>query len=162
MSARRRLRPDDCLVVAAAGARCDVHEGPPRTRVGEATHATDEAREAGEGGEGEGEGGKTPVKRGASAAANATTAAESTAYLLENLARILAVERSKEIGESVDILTSAKKLFVYGVGRSGLAARAFAMRMVQLGIDCYFLGETISPVGSDGEAVLLVSNPGLE
>ncbi|TLZ74008.1 MAG: SIS domain-containing protein, partial [Methanobacteriota archaeon] len=81
-------------------------------------------------------------------------------YLLENLARILAVERSKEIGESVDILTSAKKLFVYGVGRSGLAARAFAMRMVQLGIDCYFIGETITPVVSDGDAVLIVSNTG--
>src|SRR5256712_12115843 len=160
MSARRRLRPDDCLVVAAPRARCDVHEGHPRGRMREAARGPDEAREGGER-EG-GEGGKTPVKRGPSAAANATTAAESTAYLLENLTRILAVERSKEIGESVDILTSAKKLFVYGVGRSGLAARAFAMRMVQLGIDCYFLGETISPVGSDGEAVLLVSNPGLE
>ncbi len=100
------------------------------------------------------------MKRGASAAANATTAAESTAYLLENLARILAVERSKEIGDSVGILTSAKKLFVYGVGRSGLAARAFAMRMVQLGIDCYFIGETITPVVSDGDAVLIVSNTG--
>src|SRR2546428_475960 len=58
------------------------------------------------------------------------------------------------------ILTSAKKLFVYGVGRSGLAARAFAMRMVQLGIDCYFIGETITPVVSDGDAVLIVSNTG--
>src|SRR5439155_87329 len=57
-------------------------------------------------------------------------------------------------------LTSAKKLFVYGVGRSGLAARAFAMRMVQLGIDCYFIGETITPVVGDGDAVLIVSNTG--
>ncbi|TLZ78064.1 MAG: SIS domain-containing protein, partial [Methanobacteriota archaeon] len=158
MFARRRLRSDDCLVVAASRARCDVHEGHPGAGAGEAARAADEAREAGER-EG-GEGGETPVRRGASAAANATTAAESTAYLLENLARILAVERSKEIGESVDILTSAKKLFVYGVGRSGLAARAFAMRMVQLGIDCYFIGETITPVVSDGDAVLIVSNTG--
>ena len=88
------------------------------------------------------------------------TAAASAAYLLENLTKILAVDRSKEIVESVTILTSAKKLFVYGVGRSGLAARAFAMRMVQLGIDCYFIGETITPVVSDGDAVLIVSNTG--
>jgi 6-phospho-3-hexuloisomerase len=70
------------------------------------------------------------------------------------------VDRRPEIAESVEILTSAKKLVVYGVGRSGLAARAFAMRMVQLGIDCYFIGETITPVVSPGDAALIVSNTG--
>ncbi len=90
----------------------------------------------------------------------AATATKSTAYLLSNVAKILAVNRSKEIEDAVSILTSAKKLFVYGVGRSGLAARAFAMRMVQLGIDCYFIGETITPVVGDGDAVLIVSNTG--
>jgi len=98
------------------------------------------------------------VKRASSE--TALTAAESTKFLLDHLAEILATDRTKEIGESVDILTSAKKLFVYGVGRSGLAARAFAMRMVQLGLDCYFIGETITPVVSDGDAVLIVSNTG--
>jgi len=100
------------------------------------------------------------VKRGPPAAPDATTAVASTAYLLDHLAKILSVDRSQEIAEAVGILTSAKKLFVYGVGRSGLAARAFAMRMVQLGIDCYFIGETITPVVSDGDAVLIVSNTG--
>ena len=94
------------------------------------------------------------------APSTAGTAAASTAYLLEHLSKILAVDRSKEIEEMVGILTGAKKLFVYGVGRSGLAARAFAMRMVQLGIDCYFIGETITPVVGDGDAVLIVSNTG--
>ncbi|MCI4371966.1 MAG: SIS domain-containing protein [Thermoplasmata archaeon] len=94
------------------------------------------------------------------ALSSVTTAAASTAYLLEGVAKILAVDRAKEIAQSVETLTSAKKLFVYGVGRSGLAARAFAMRMVQLGIDCYFIGETITPVVSDGDAVLIVSNTG--
>jgi len=101
------------------------------------------------------------VKRGPPPSApEATTAVASTAYLLDHLAKILSVDRSREIAEAVAILTSAKKLFVYGVGRSGLAARAFAMRMVQLGIDCYFIGETITPVVSDGDAVLIVSNTG--
>jgi 6-phospho-3-hexuloisomerase len=94
------------------------------------------------------------------ASPNAGTAAASTAYLLENLTKILTVDRSKEVAEVIGILTSAKKLFVYGVGRSGLPARAFAMRMVQLGLDCYFIGETITPVVGDGDAVLIVSNTG--
>ena len=95
-----------------------------------------------------------------SGTSSTATAAESTKYLLTHLSRILAVDRSKEIRETVDLVTAAKKLFVYGVGRSGLAARAFAMRMVQLGLDCYFIGETITPVVSDGDAVLIVSNTG--
>lgn len=93
-------------------------------------------------------------------ASGASTATKSAQYLLQNLQRILAVDRREPISEAVDILTSGTKLFVYGVGRSGLAARAFAMRMVQLGIDCYFIGETITPVVSPGDSVLIVSNTG--
>jgi 6-phospho-3-hexuloisomerase len=93
-------------------------------------------------------------------ASGGAIASESTSYLLDALRRMLVEDRSKEVGETVEIVTKAKKLFVYGVGRSGLAARAFAMRMVQLGIDCYFIGETITPVVSPGDAVLIVSNTG--
>jgi len=89
-----------------------------------------------------------------------TTSAEATQYILRCLSTILAEDRSREIQQTVDIVTSAKKLFVYGVGRSGLAARAFAMRMVQLGLECFFIGETITPVVSEGDAVLIVSNTG--
>ncbi len=87
-------------------------------------------------------------------------AAEAYGYFLENLAKVLSVDRSKEIEETVGAVVSAKHVFVYGVGRSGLAARAFAMRLVQLGIDCYFIGETITPVVHDGDLVLIVSNTG--
>jgi 6-phospho-3-hexuloisomerase len=87
-------------------------------------------------------------------------AAEAYAYLVENLAHVLGADRAAEIDETVEFVVSAKHVFVYGVGRSGLAARAFAMRLVQLGIDCYFIGETITPVVRDGDAVLIVSNTG--
>ena len=92
--------------------------------------------------------------------AKRSTASVSTEYLLRALAEILSEDRSKAVGEAVEIFTSAKKVFVYGVGRSGLAARAFAMRMVQLGLECYFIGETITPVVSEGDAVLIASNTG--
>lgn len=93
-------------------------------------------------------------------AARGAIAAESASYLLEALGHMLSEDRSKEVAQAVHVVTKAKKLFVYGVGRSGLAARAFAMRMVQLGLDCYFIGETITPVVSEGDAVLIVSNTG--
>jgi 6-phospho-3-hexuloisomerase len=89
-----------------------------------------------------------------------SAAADACAFLLEHLGKVLGVDRSREIAETVEIVAAAKHVFVYGVGRSGLAARAFAMRLVQLGIDCYFIGETITPVVHDGDAVLIVSNTG--
>ncbi len=94
------------------------------------------------------------------AAKDSAASTQASAFMLKAMAAILEEDRTREIGESVRIFTSAKKLFVYGVGRSGLAARAFAMRMVQLGIDCYFIGETITPVVNEGDAVLIVSNTG--
>ena len=87
-------------------------------------------------------------------------ATESYAFLLNHLTKALSVDRSREIADTVETVVSAKHVFVYGVGRSGMAARAFAMRLVQLGIDCYFIGETITPVVADGDAVLIVSNTG--
>ena len=70
----------------------------------------------------------------------AGTASASAGYLLDRLGKLLAEDRSREIAEATDIVVSAKKLFVYGVGRSGVAARAFAIRMVQLGLECFFIG----------------------
>ncbi len=89
-----------------------------------------------------------------------TTARDSVSYLLRSLSKVLAEDHSREIQKAVECFTTANKLFVYGVGRSGLAARAFAMRMVQLGLECYFIGETITPVVEEGDAVLIVSNTG--
>lgn len=94
------------------------------------------------------------------AAPTKAAASEAHQFLLDHLGRILSVDRSAEIAETVETVASAKHVFVYGVGRSGLAARAFAMRLVQLGIDCYFIGETITPVVHEGDAVLVVSNTG--
>ncbi len=93
-------------------------------------------------------------------ASSKAASTEAYAFLLDHLAQVLRVDRTREIAETVEAVVTAKHVFVYGVGRSGLAARAFAMRLVQLGIDCYFIGETITPVVHDGDAVLVVSNTG--
>ncbi|OGS48493.1 MAG: hypothetical protein A3K68_07940 [Euryarchaeota archaeon RBG_16_68_13] len=85
---------------------------------------------------------------------------ESSRYILESLSHILSQDRMSDLQQASEILVTGRKLFVYGVGRSGLAARAFAMRLVQLGLECFFIGETITPFVGDGDAVLIVSNTG--
>jgi 6-phospho-3-hexuloisomerase len=64
------------------------------------------------------------------------------------------------INEFMDILTTSKNVFVIGAGRSGLVAKAFAMRLVHLGISAYVVGETISPAIYDDDCILAISGSG--
>jgi 6-phospho-3-hexuloisomerase len=55
-----------------------------------------------------------------------------------------------ELREMVGRLVAAKRVFVAGGGRSGLMARAVAMRLVHVGLEIYVVGETNTPgVGPD-------------
>jgi len=66
----------------------------------------------------------------------------------------------KKISEAVERICSAKRVFVYGVGRSGLVAKSFAMRLVQMGLEAYFIGETTTPIVEKGDVTVIVSNTG--
>jgi 6-phospho-3-hexuloisomerase len=62
--------------------------------------------------------------------------------------------------EFVEAIIGARKVFIYGVGRSGLIAKAFAIRLVQMGLEVYFVGETITPIVEEGHLVVIVSHTG--
>ena len=47
-----------------------------------------------------------------------------------------------------------RKIFVVGVGRSGFVGRAFALRLMNLGFNVYFLGETITPAAGEKDLIL--------
>ncbi|MDR2966348.1 MAG: 6-phospho-3-hexuloisomerase [Methanobacteriaceae archaeon] len=64
------------------------------------------------------------------------------------------------ITKFMDILTDSNNVFVIGAGRSGLAAKAFAMRLVHLGISAYVVGETISPAIYKDDCILAISGSG--
>jgi 6-phospho-3-hexuloisomerase len=53
-----------------------------------------------------------------------------------------------------------KKIFVVGVGRSGFVGRAFALRLMNLGFNVYFLGETITPAAGKEDLVIAISGSG--
>ncbi len=52
------------------------------------------------------------------------------------------------------------KIFVVGAGRSGLVARAFAMRLMHVGFHVYVIGETVTPSVSPGDLIVVVSGSG--
>lgn len=87
------------------------------------------------------------------------TVMDSLDYILKNF------ENLKEIDESLiekicNMILSSQNIFVYGVGRSGIIGRTFAMRLVQLGLKAYFVGETVTPVVTSRDIVILISGTG--
>jgi 6-phospho-3-hexuloisomerase len=84
---------------------------------------------------------------------------QSTDYIIESIRRTL--EHDTEGTEQfVDMMISSPTIFIYGVGRSGLIAKAFAIRLVQMGLEVYFVGETITPIVEEGNLVIIVSQTG--
>jgi 6-phospho-3-hexuloisomerase len=59
----------------------------------------------------------------------------------------------------VEIL-NATRIYVAGAGRSGLFARAFAMRLMHLGLEAYVVGETITPAMRKGDTLVVFSGSG--
>lgn len=60
----------------------------------------------------------------------------------------------------VDRLIGAPRVFVTGEGRSGLMGKAFAMRLMHLGLTVYAMGETITPAVEEGDLVVAISGSG--
>ena len=57
-------------------------------------------------------------------------------------------------------LLNAKRIYVIGAGRSGLVAKAFAMRLMHLGMQAFVVGETITPALIPGDVMVIFSGSG--
>ncbi|MCC7553372.1 MAG: 6-phospho-3-hexuloisomerase [Methanobacteriaceae archaeon] len=67
---------------------------------------------------------------------------------------------SEVIDEFLNTIIQSKNVFLIGAGRSGLAAKAFAMRLMHLGISVYVVGETISPAINKEDCIIAISGSG--
>ncbi|RWZ52791.1 6-phospho-3-hexuloisomerase [Labedella phragmitis] len=59
-----------------------------------------------------------------------------------------------------DLIASADRVFVVGAGRSGLALRMTAMRLMHLGLDVHVVGEVTTPAITAGDVLLTASGSG--
>ena len=64
------------------------------------------------------------------------------------------------VNELIRAHDEGRRVLVVGAGRSSLVGRAFAMRLMHLGLNVYVLGETINPSVADGDIVLVISGSG--
>jgi len=69
----------------------------------------------------------------------------------------------EQVEKMIQLILEAKdkKIFVVGMGRSGFVGRAFALRLMNLGFNVYFLGETITPAAEKDDLVIAISGTGL-
>jgi 6-phospho-3-hexuloisomerase len=56
--------------------------------------------------------------------------------------------------------SKTKKIFVVGQGRSGFVGRAFALRLMNMGLTVYFLGETVTPAAVKDDLIIAISGSG--
>lgn len=65
-----------------------------------------------------------------------------------------------DIIDLIQKIQQHKRIFFYGTGRSGLMLKAFAMRLMQLGLNSFVVGETTTPSVQKGDLLILASASG--
>ena len=78
------------------------------------------------------------------------------AELTENAKQISAVDLER----FAEFVLSGKRVYVAGVGRSGVAARAFSNRLMHLGLTAYFVGEPTTPAITAEDVLIIGSGSG--
>jgi 6-phospho-3-hexuloisomerase len=62
---------------------------------------------------------------------------DTSAFILNEVRTAIEKVEDSKIDEIVETIVAANKIFIYGVGRSGLVGKAFAVRLVQMGLDVH-------------------------
>ncbi|MFH8252972.1 6-phospho-3-hexuloisomerase [Microbacterium sp. B2969] len=88
---------------------------------------------------------------------------DSLARIVQELAttaeRIGAAD-SDALAATADLIAGARRVFLLGAGRSGLALRMTAMRLMHLGIETYVVGEVTTPAITSADLLLTASGSG--
>ena len=85
---------------------------------------------------------------------------ESIRYIQRKIKDILEKVSQENIDKVRDLFFNSNRIFVYGAGRSGLVAKAFAIRLVHLGFQTFVIGETITAPVQKGDLVVIISGSG--
>ncbi|MEM0031253.1 MAG: 6-phospho-3-hexuloisomerase [Desulfurococcaceae archaeon] len=89
---------------------------------------------------------------------------DATIQIISYVNRAIELISDNEKDAFIDTLLNARKegrrIFVIGAGRSGLVAKAFAMRLMHMDFDVYVVGETIMPPIRKSDVLLAISGSG--
>lgn len=82
--------------------------------------------------------------------------------LAENITISDAIVRdgAETLPAAITMLTTAERVFVLGSGRSGLALRMLAMRLMHLGLHVHIVGDVTTPAIESGDLLVAASGSG--
>lgn len=80
--------------------------------------------------------------------------------ILRDLKDVLGAVPQNESDEFLEAIVGARRVFMYGLGRSGLVARMFGMRLVHLGRDATIVGDTTTPAIRAADLLIVCSRSG--
>jgi 6-phospho-3-hexuloisomerase len=80
--------------------------------------------------------------------------------ILKELERTLAALNETEMAGAQKMLLAATRVFTTGAGRSGLALKMAAMRLMHLGLIVHVAGEVTTPAIGPGDVLLVASGSG--
>ena len=84
----------------------------------------------------------------------------SMRLIIGNLKEIIDKLDKEAIKAMLQKTIDGNQVFVMGAGRSGLVAKAFAMRLMHLGLSVYVVGETTTPAVVPQDIVIAISGSG--
>lgn len=85
---------------------------------------------------------------------------EGLGLIHSHVKKVLSGVGEKETAEFVESISSCRRIFHSGQGRSGLIARCFAMRLMHMGFSSYVVGETTTPAIGAKDLLILCSCSG--
>ena len=81
-------------------------------------------------------------------------------FIAEHIKKVALMLDTGSVSALIDSIMGAKRIFLMGAGRSGLAAKAFAMRLMHMGFQVHVVGETTAPAVQPDDLVIAVSGSG--
>ncbi|HUS80738.1 MAG TPA: 6-phospho-3-hexuloisomerase [Armatimonadota bacterium] len=87
-------------------------------------------------------------------------AGDYTHLVGEEILDALSETDDQQIERLLDMIQEANHIFVGGAGRSDLMLKAFAMRLMHIGMDAYVVGETTTPAIESGDLLIAGSGSG--
>ncbi|QPK81290.1 SIS domain-containing protein [Schaalia sp. ZJ405] len=86
--------------------------------------------------------------------------AENSQTIVSELSEVMQRVSSREVVDLRRAILGARRVIVIGVGREGLAARAFTMRLAHAGIDSHWIWDDTTPSLTADDLLIAVSGSG--
>ncbi|WP_347038339.1 6-phospho-3-hexuloisomerase [Glutamicibacter halophytocola] len=80
--------------------------------------------------------------------------------ILDEITESMSRLDSDDCEQALELLESAHRIFVLGLGRLGFSLKSFAMRLMHMGREAYVVGETTTPNFGPGDLLVIGSASG--